>query len=84
MIDTLNNFSSQKTIAAAVSINGIGLHSGVDVSMKLYPAESDYGIKFIRTDLTNNNIIEALWSNVTNTKLSTTISNKSGASVSTI
>ena len=84
MIDTLNNFSSQKTIAAAVSINGIGLHSGVDVSIKLYPAESDYGIKFIRTDLTNNNIIEALWSNVTNTKLSTTISNQNGASVSTI
>ena len=84
MIDTLDNSSSQKTIAAPVSINGIGLHSGVDVSMKLYPAESDYGIKFIRTDLTNNNIIDALWSNVTNTKLSTTISNKRGASVSTI
>ena len=52
--------------------------------MKLYPAEADYGIKFIREDLNKNNIIEARWSNVTNTKLSTTISNKSGASVSTI
>ena len=52
--------------------------------MKLYPANADYGIKFIRKDLTKNNVIEALWSNVTNTKLSTTISNKSGASVSTI
>ena len=84
MIDISKRISTQHTIAEPVSINGIGLHSGVDVSMKLYPAEDDYGIKFIRKDLIHNNIIEALWSNVTNTKLSTTISNKSGASVSTI
>ena len=60
------------------------MYPGVHVSMKLYPAKADYGIKFIRKDLTNDNIIEAIWSNVTNTKLSTTISNKSGVSVSTI
>ena len=84
MIESSTKFNSQQTIAKPLSINGIGLHSGVAVSMKLYPAEADYGIKFIRKDLTNNNIIEALWSNVTNTKLSTTISNESGASVSTI
>ena len=41
-------------------------------------------LSFYRTDLSSNNIIEALWSNVTNTKLSTTISNSSGVSVSTI
>ena len=84
MIDTSNNSKNQQTIAEPVSINGIGLHSGVDVTMKLYPAEADYGIKFIRKDLNKNNIIEAIWSNVTNTKLSTTISNQNGASVSTI
>ena len=84
MIDISKNHNIQQTIAQPVSIDGIGLHSGVNVSMKLYPAEADYGIKFIRTDLNNNNIIDALWSNVTNTKLSTTISNESGASISTI
>ena len=84
MIDTSNNSKNQQTIAEPVSINGIGLHSGVDVTMKLYPAEADYGIKFVRKDLNKNNIIEAIWSNVTNTKLSTTISNQNGASVSTI
>ena len=52
--------------------------------MQLYPAESDYGIKFIRKDIRKNNVIEALWSNVSNTKLSTTISNQYGVSVSTI
>ncbi len=84
MIDLSNKFNNQQTITKPISVNGIGLHSGIDVSMKLFPAEVDYGIKFIRNDLTNNNIIEALWSNVTNTKLSTTISNQSGVSVSTI
>ena len=84
MIDKLNSHNFQQTISEPVSINGVGLHSGVDVSMKIYPAEADYGIKFIRKDLNDNNIIEALWSNVTNTKLSTTISNQSGVSVSTI
>ena len=84
MINILNNSSYQQTIANPVSINGIGLHSGVNVSMKLIPADADYGIKFIRTDLKDKNLIDALWSNVTNTNLSTTISNKYGVSVSTI
>ena len=84
MINILDNSHNQQTIAKSVSINGIGLHSGIEVSMKLYPAETDYGIKFIRKDLTENNIIDALWSNVSNTKLSTTISNQFGVSVSTI
>ena len=84
MIDVSNSFQIQQTIADPLSIKGIGLHTGINISMQLYPAEADYGIKFIRKDLHNNNIIEAIWSNVTNTKLSTTISNKNGASVSTI
>ena len=84
MIELSSKFNSQQTIAEPVSINGIGLHSGVEITMNLYPAEADYGIKFIRKDLNKNNIIEAIWSNVTNTKLSTTISNQNGASVSTI
>ena len=84
MIDVSNSSQIQQTIAEPLSIRGIGLHTGINISMQLYPAEADYGIKFIRKDLHNYNMIEALWSNVTNTKLSTTISNKNGASVSTI
>ena len=84
MIDISKSYNKQQTIAEPVSISGIGLHSGVDVSINLYPAEADYGIKFIRKDIANNNIVDAIWSNVTNTKLSTTISNQNGVSVSTI
>ncbi len=85
MIDISNTSSNQQqTIAKPISILGIGLHTGAEVTMKLYPAKVDYGIKFIRKDIKDNNVIEALWSNVSSTKLSTTISNQSGASVSTI
>ena len=84
MINILNRSKNQQTIAKTLSIKGIGLHSGKKVSMQLCPAEADYGIKFIRKDLNSNNVIEALWSNVSNTKLSTTISNQNGISVSTI
>ncbi len=83
MID-INSNILQKTIAKPIIINGVGLHSGIEVSMKLKPAEADFGIKFCRVDLKPNNIIDALWSNVSNTQLSTTISNKSNASVSTV
>merc|ERR1712224_898529 len=62
----------------------MGLHSGINVSMKLLPAEADFGIKFYRTDLKDNNVVKALWSNVSNTQLSTTISNSQGVSISTI
>tara|TARA_B100000989_G_scaffold287947_1_gene258122 strand:- start:99 stop:971 length:873 start_codon:yes stop_codon:yes gene_type:complete len=84
MINILNRSKNQQTIAETLFIKGIGLHSGKTVSMQLCPAEADYGIKFIRKDLNSNNVIKALWSNVSNTKLSTTISNQNGISVSTI
>ena len=83
MID-INNNLKQQTLSQPILINGIGLHSGVNVQMKLLPAEANFGIKFFRTDLDKNNIIEALWSNVSNTNLSTTISNRFGSSISTI
>ena len=85
MIDISNTSSNQQqTIGKPLSIKGIGLHTGAQVTMKLYPAKIDYGIKFIRKDIKDNNVIEALWSNVSSTKLSTTISNQNGTSVSTI
>ena len=84
MIDHLKTNIYQQTLLEPLEINGVGLHSGVSVKIKLIPAETDYGVKFVRTDLKQNNIIHAIWSNVTNTQLSTTISNNFGANVSTV
>ena len=50
MIDINNNFN-QQTLARPIFIKGIGLHSGINVLMKLLPAEANFGIKFYRTDL---------------------------------
>ena len=82
MIATNKNNLNQKTINSSIEISGIGLHTGLDVNLRLENAPVDNGIKFIRIDK-NDNIIEAIWSNVSNTQLSTTIS-KNNLNISTI
>ncbi len=84
MIDYPEKNTNQQTISKPLLINGIGLHSGAKVTIKLIPADIDYGIRFVRTDVSRNNVIHAIWSNVSNTQLSTTISNNFGVSVSTV
>ena len=61
--------SNQKSIKKSIEISGVGLHSGMDVELILEQAAENNGIKFIRTDKKENNIIAALWSNVSATKL---------------
>ena len=75
---------NQKTIAKSIFIEGIGLHSGKNVSLNILPADPNTGIIFKRTDLKSNNIIVPSIFNVTNTVLCTTISNEFGAKVYTI
>ena len=60
------------------------MHSGKHVELKLEPAEIDNGINLFELTKNSNNIIEAIWSNVSETILSTTISNESGLKISTI
>jgi len=43
----------QTTIAKSVKVNGVGLHTGVDVNLKLRPAPENTGYVFVRTDLDN-------------------------------
>lgn len=43
----------QRSIQKEISIKGVGLHTGNKVNVKFLPAEADYGIVFIRTDLEN-------------------------------
>ena len=42
---------NQRTIKTPVTIKGIGLHSGDEITLKLRPADADEGFAFIRTDL---------------------------------
>ena len=41
----------QCTIAKEVFMNGLGIHTGEPVSIRVLPASADTGIVFIRTDL---------------------------------
>ncbi len=75
---------TQKTIAKKISFNGVGIHSGKKVSLTISPADPNTGILFKRSDLKNNNLINANYANVTDTTLCTTISNDTGVKVSTI
>ena len=73
----------QRTVRDDVSCTGIGLHSGEKVKLVVKPAPPDSGIKFIRKDIAHNRVIKALFDNVVDTHLSTTIGSN-GTRVSTI
>ena len=75
---------NQKTVNKDVSIDGVGLHSGKQVNMRILPALPNSGIQFKRIDIPKNNIIIPSVFNVTSATLCTTISNEYGVKISTI
>ena len=75
---------NQKTIKNFFEIEGIGLHNGQSVKIKVCPSEPNTGIIFKRIDLNKNNYIIPNIFNVTNATLCTTVSNEFGIKVSTI
>ena len=75
---------NQKTINEDITFKGVGLHSGLAVTMTVKPAVPNSGIIFKRIDLKENNIIIPNIFNVSSAVFCTTISNETGASVSTI
>ena len=74
---------NQSTIKRALTISGIGLHTGRLITMTLRPAEADNGIIFHRIDGERRVSIPATSANVVDTRLATVIG-KDGVSVSTI
>ena len=73
----------QKTIKSEVSVKGVGLHTGANVTLTFCPAPDNHGFKFQRIDLPGEPIIDADCDNVTDTARGTTLS-QNGASVSTV
>jgi len=78
------SYLNQKTVKKIISFDGIGLHSGLPVFVKIKPAIPNTGIIFKRVDLVKNNYVIPNYNYVTNTSLNTTISNEYGVKVSTI
>jgi len=75
---------NQKTINRDIIFKGVGLHTGVNVTMTVKPAKPNSGIIFKRIDLKKNNIIVPNIFNVSSAVFCTTISNENGVSISTI
>ena len=75
---------NQKTIKTPIEFEGITLHKGKMAKVKILPAKPNSGIVFKRTDIKGDNLIEANFLNVSDATLCTTLTNKSGASVSTV
>lgn len=75
----------QHTVAGPVIFAGVGVHTGEHVRVAVRPGAADSGIVFVRTDLKDiDNQIRVSPEAVGQTRLGTVISNKAGASVSTI
>jgi UDP-3-O-[3-hydroxymyristoyl] N-acetylglucosamine deacetylase len=78
--------SHQTTLRAAVTLLGIGVHSGDEVKMILHPAEVNHGIAFLRTGLPGglDRLIDARHLAVTATELCTVIGDRDTGAVATI
>ena len=79
IVTTIHN---QTTISKKVSLNGVGLHTGKDVSITFQPSESNTGYCFKRIDLDNQPIVEANINYVTNTERGTCL-NKNNVIIQT-
>lgn len=73
----------RRTLASEVAATGVALHAGVPVQMRMQPAAAETGIVFRRGDLSGSPSIEALWSNVSQTRLGTVLSS-GGVSVAVV
>ncbi len=76
---------TQRTLQSAITLTGVGLHSGNPVTLTLRGADIDTGIIFIRTDITDRDpMIPAKWDHVVDTRLCTVLGNAAGVTISTI
>jgi UDP-3-O-[3-hydroxymyristoyl] N-acetylglucosamine deacetylase / 3-hydroxyacyl-[acyl-carrier-protein] dehydratase len=73
----------QRTLARPFSIEGKGLHTGVDVTMTFIPAPENHGFQFKRVDLPGQPVIEADADLVVDTSRGTLLE-KDGARIGTI
>lgn len=74
--------AKQKTIKEEITLQGVGLHTGKEVTMTFKPAPINNGFTFVRTDLEGNPVIEADANYVVNTQRGTNLE-KRGVKIQT-
>ena len=77
--------SRQTTLRDQATVSGVGVHSGLPVSLTLHPAERDTGIVFVRTatDSRQERELKADYRAVTATEFATVLGDQRGPAVST-
>ena len=71
-----NTVVKQRTLQSEVTLKGIGLHTGKEVTLTFKPAAENHGYAFSRTDLEGSPIIQAKAEFVTETQRGTNLENK--------
>ncbi len=74
--------NKQRTIAKEVSLTGVGLHTGSNVTIKFLPADENHGYAFKRVDLEGTPLIPADANLVVNTQRGTNLE-KNGVKIQT-
>jgi UDP-3-O-[3-hydroxymyristoyl] N-acetylglucosamine deacetylase len=75
----------QTTLASEISLTGTGVHSGAPVSISLYPADGDTGLRFLLSNSDGESTeiaADQRW--VTGVTLCTVLGDGNGASVATV
>lgn len=70
----MGRFRQQRTVGAAQSYSGVGIHSGQDVEIRFVPAREGEGIFFRRMDLPGRPVIPATVEYISDTSRGTTLS----------
>jgi len=71
-----NTVVKQRTLQSEVTLKGIGLHTGKEVTLTFKPAAENHGYAFSRTDLEGNPVIQAKAEYVTETQRGTNMEYK--------
>ena len=72
----------QRTIGKEISLTGVGLHTGKEVTITFKPAPENHGYSFVRVDLEGSPVIEADANYVVNTQRGTNLE-KRGVKIQT-
>ena len=78
----INTEIKQTTISKAITLSGVGLHTGKNVTLTFTPAEANTGYVFKRIDLEGTPLINADANYVTNTQRGTCLE-KNGVTIQT-
>ncbi len=83
--DGFQSGAFQHTVKTPALFAGVGVHTGEYTQVAVRPANTNAGITFVRTDITDrDNVVPATPTSVCKTQLGTVITNEAGVTVATI